>query len=241
MNYKNHEPSFCSFVLNSKKERESSRKMDLNKYPLDLILVPLSVFFTVSYHLYRLKCTKGVKKNGSAKWIESIFQENEKKGTLGVQSLRNSLMATILSATVSMLLNSALAALTNNAYKSNFLNHHKFFGSQGAPTILLKYATISLLLLLSFFCSSMAVGLLIEANFLINAAGESFNGIAEDLMKKGWELASVGNRVLVSTGPVLMWLLGPVPLVLSSVGLIGFFYSVDFGRNGFRDGKAFSK
>jgi Protein of unknown function, DUF599 len=160
-------------------------------------------------------------------------QENKKKDMLGVQSLRNTLMGSILSATVSILINTALAALTNNAYRSRYLSEHQIFGSQGDQIILVKFAISSFLLLTSFFLNSIAIGSIIEANFLINS-GETFNYVAEILLKRGWFLSSVGNRVLFSTGPFLIWLFGPVPLALSSAVLIGFFYSIDFDHSGAR-------
>lgn len=153
---------------------------------------------------------------------------------LGVQSLRNPLMGSILSATVSILINTALAALTNNAYRSRYLSEHRIFGSQGDRIILVKFAMVSFLLLTSFFFNSIAIGSIIEANFLINVSGETFNYVAERLLKRGWFLGSVGNRVLFSAGPFLIWLFGPVPLALSSAVLIGFFYSVDFDCSGAR-------
>ncbi|KAJ3688357.1 hypothetical protein LUZ61_017521 [Rhynchospora tenuis] len=210
--------------------------MVLNMYSLDLILVPSTVCLTAWYHVYRWKHLKKgcIPRTTGRKeaWIQSIFKENKKKDMLGVQSLRNSLMSSILSATVSILLNTALAALTNNAYRSNFLSKHRIFGSQGDKIILVKFAVASFLLLTSFFFNTIAIGSIIEANFLINVSGETFNCAAKRLLKRGWFLASVGNRVLFSTGPFLVWLFGPVPLILSSAMLIGFFYSVDFNRVG---------
>ncbi|KAF3330405.1 hypothetical protein FCM35_KLT03759 [Carex littledalei] len=206
--------------------------MELSRYSLDLILVPTTVCLTALYHVFRWKCINkryiATTRDEKETWIKSILKENKKKDMLGVQSLRNPLMGSILSATVSILINTALAALTNNAYRSNYLSEHRIFGSQGDQIILVKFAVASFLLLASFFFNSIAIGSIIEANFLINVSGETFNCVTERLLKRGWFCASVGNRVLLSTGPFLIWLLGPVPLALSSTVLIGFFYSVDF-------------
>lgn len=170
-------------------------------------------------------------RHDNGKFCFVTTQENKKKDMLGVQSLRNPLMGSILSATVSILITTGLAALTNNAYRSNYLSEHRIFGSQGDQIILVKFAMASFLLLTSFFFSSIAIGSIIEANFMINVSGETFNCATERLLKRGWFCASVGNRVLYSTGPVLIWLFGPVPLALSSTLLIGFFYSVDFDQS----------
>nr|CAD1833093.1 unnamed protein product [Ananas comosus var. bracteatus] len=218
--------------------------MDLSKYPLDIILVPLSLCLTACYHGYIWQSSKaqntttsiGITMKRRARWVQSILQENKKKDILGVQSLRNLLMSTILSATVAMLVNTALAALANNTYNAFRLHGGGILGLQGGPMVVLKYASISLLLLISFLCSSMGVGFIVEGNFLLNAPADAvmFDGHVEKMIKRGWVLATVGNRVLFSTFPFLLWLYGPVALAVSSVGLILVFYCFDFGSTGLK-------
>ncbi|XP_072975132.1 uncharacterized protein [Typha angustifolia] len=208
-------------------------------YPLDITLVPLSLFLTAGYHAYLWQRSKakhpattiGITIKRRTKWIRTILQE--KKGMLGVQSLRNTLMSAILSATVAILINTAMAALANNAYNSSHLLRREVFGAQGGSTILVKYGSASLLLLLSFLCSSMAVGTIIDANFLINATGELLHEQTEKMLKRGWVLATVGNRLLFSTLPFLLWLFGPVPLAVSSLVMVLAMYNLDFKCHGF--------
>nr|XP_010921163.1 uncharacterized protein LOC105044834 [Elaeis guineensis] len=209
--------------------------MDSSRCPLDLILVPLSICLTVGYHAYLWHASNaknpvtnvGVSMKIRKIWAQTIVDDNKRKGMLGVQSFRNPLMATILSASIAILINTSMAALSNNAYKSSHLLRHAISGSQTGPTIALKFASASLLLLFSFLCSSMAVWCLIEANFLINSS-ELFKGQAHRMLKRGWVLGLVGNRALYVTLSILLWLFGPVPLALSSVALVWVFYNLDF-------------
>jgi hypothetical protein len=139
-------------------------------------------------------------------------------------------MATILTASIAILVNVALAALSNNAYGAAHLLNNPIFGSQSGRILALKFGSASLLLLLSFLCSSMSVGFLIDANFLINASGDfsSSPGHTHAVFERGFTLALIGNRVLCITFPLLLWMLGPVLVALSSVGLVWALYELDF-------------
>ncbi|KAK1562579.1 hypothetical protein Q3G72_014381 [Acer saccharum] len=170
-------------------------------------------------------------------WFLGMKQGDDKKGMLGVQSLRNALMATILTASIAILVNQGLAALINNAYNaSNNLFNSAIFGSKSDRIFALKYGTASLFLLVSFFCSSMGLGYLIDANFLINASGEFTSSPAaytQIIFERGFMLALVGNRVLCMAFPLLLWMFGPLPVILSSVALVWGFYELDFVGNSF--------
>ena len=140
-------------------------------------------------------------------------------------------MSAILSASVAIMLNSCLAAVANNTYNSSHILRNPVFGSQTGNLIVLKYASASLLLLVSFLCSSIAVGCTIEASFLISCgSGELQHMVqAARLFTRGSVLAIVGNRMLYVAVSLLLWMFGPVPLALSSVAMVWVFYNLDFG------------
>ncbi|OIT33202.1 PREDICTED: uncharacterized protein LOC109206290 [Nicotiana attenuata] len=205
---------------------------------LDTILVPLSLFITIGYHFYlwhHLKhkpsrTTIGMNMLKKRSWLRELNQGNEKKGTLAVQSLRNTLMETILTATITMIITLALAALTNNTYNVRNLFTSAFFGSQTGKIIVLKYGSATIFLLASFLSSSLALSYLIDANFLVNALGEfSINPMyTETLFERGFTLAFVGDRVLCMAFPLLLWMFGPVPVVVSSLALVWGLHERDF-------------
>ena len=147
-----------------------------------------------------------------------------------MQTLRNTLMMTILTASITILVNMALAALTNNSYNAS---HHLFssgvFGSKSDKIFVLKYGSASLLLVISFLCSSMAVGYLIDANFLMNGHDEFLTlGYTQTILERGFALAFVGNRGLCLTVPLLLWMLGPLALLFSSLALLWVLHQLDF-------------
>ncbi|KAL2250307.1 uncharacterized protein LOC105174672 [Sesamum indicum] len=209
---------------------------------LDSILVPLSLFFTIGYHAYlwhnfRHKpflTSLGINTFKRRTWLRQLIHHaaDDKKGMLAVQSLRNTLMYTILIASITVLITLALAALTNNAFNANhLLTTTGLFGSQSPRIMVLKYGSASIFLVTSFFCSSMAVGYLVDANFLINAIGE-FSPAAgvytEAVVERGFTLAVVGNRVLCVAFPLMLWMFGPMAVALSSMALVFGLYQLDF-------------
>ncbi|KAF3970205.1 hypothetical protein ACB098_09G092800 [Castanea mollissima] len=207
---------------------------------LDTILVPFSLFLTAGYHVHLwlnfknkpFSTTIGINEIRRRAWFLDIQQGDDKKGMLAVQSLRNTLMATSFTASITVLVNVALAALINNSYKASETSHlfdHPIFGLQSGGMFAVKFGSASLLLLLSFLCSSMSIGYLIDANFLINASAEfSSSEHTQIVLERGFMLAFIGSRLLCITIPLLLWLLGPALVALSSMALVWLMYEFDF-------------
>ncbi|XP_020580041.1 uncharacterized protein LOC110024420 [Phalaenopsis equestris] len=212
--------------------------MEMNKNSLDLLLVPFSIFINASYHFYLWHSSKSKKPKTSVGanlvskrvWFQSIMQADSNKAVIGVQTFRNSLMSTILFASISITINAALASFANNLYTSSHLfAGHPTFGSQMEAILVLKYSSVSMFMLLSFLFNSMAAGFIIEANFLICLnEGEAFMAHAEEMMMKGVVLGVVGNRVLYVGLSLLVWMVGPLAFGLCTVGMLWGFYTLDF-------------
>lgn len=151
---------------------------------------------------------------------------------LVVQSLRNTLMGTILTVSISILVVVSLAMLINNAYTASHLFSNPLFGSQSTKIFALKYGSIAVFLSLSFVFGSMAIAFLIDANFLMNANSEEFalysNEQRQTIFEKGFVLALVSNRMLCISFPLLLWMLGPVPVWFASLALVWGLYQLDF-------------
>lgn len=159
------------------------------------------------------------------------MQDIDKESLLTVQSLRNSMMTIILASTLAVILNSSLAAQTNNAYKARRLVHDSPDASSAESTQILKFASASLFLLLSFLCSSMSVSSLTEASF-IHATEDLLHQHALGLLERGFMLAIAGERVLYVTVPLMLWMFSPVALAVSSLTMVWVFYQLDFTGTG---------
>ncbi|KAK9067772.1 hypothetical protein SSX86_011883 [Deinandra increscens subsp. villosa] len=225
-------------------------KMTLVHY-MDTILVPFSFFITFGYHAYLWyqfktkpsSTTIGIESIKRKHWLKDMKQGDDSKGTLAVQSLRNTLMSSILVAMVTSIITVALAALINNTYSAKDLLSNSFFGLHTTKILFLKYGSTFLFLLTSFMCSSMAIATLIDANYLIYALGaqpeteetsspspsaSSSRKYTRDILERGFILAVFGNRMLCITFPLLFWLFSPVVFVIASVALVWGLYMLDF-------------
>ena len=83
----------------------------------------------------------------------------------------------------------------------------------------------------SFFFRIMGLGFLVDSNFLINIAFDEYSPSpthSQIVFKRGFLLAFIGTRVLSITFPLLLWLLGPVVIGLSSIALVWGLYELDF-------------
>uniref|UniRef100_A0A803PHA8 Reverse transcriptase Ty1/copia-type domain-containing protein n=1 Tax=Cannabis sativa TaxID=3483 RepID=A0A803PHA8_CANSA len=142
-------------------------------------------------------------------------------------------METILTASIAILVILCLAALLNNAFNvTNLLGIHPIFGSQSSKIYSLKYGSSSLFLSASFLFGSMAIGSLIDANFMVNNVSSEFSNsslnVTNTVFEKGFVLALVSNRMLCISFPFMLWMLGPLPVLLSSMALVWCLYQLDF-------------
>ncbi|WCJ42565.1 hypothetical protein M5689_023365 [Euphorbia peplus] len=207
---------------------------------LDTILVPFSFLLMLGYHAYLWHCFKnkpsqtsiGIDALRRKSWLTSLKEGNDKNNIMVVQSLRNAQMGTIFTASTSILINLALAALTNNVYKANhLLSSSAYFGIQTGKIDALKFGSGCVFLLVSFLCSSMGLGFMIDANFLLNVPSIELGlcpSYAENVFERGFLLSLIGNRVLCITFPLMVWLFGPLPVALCSMALVRALYELDF-------------
>lgn len=153
---------------------------------------------------------------------------------LVVQSMRNTLMSTIFIATITILINFAFATITSSSYTASRNHYHLFngtlMGSKSETIYALKYASASFFVLISFVCSSMAIGFLIDANFLMNTHGSNLyeDSHIEMVLERGFTMGVIANRVLCFSVPLLLWMFSPIALALSSLALIYVFHQHDF-------------
>ncbi|XP_024986120.1 uncharacterized protein LOC112521471 isoform X2 [Cynara cardunculus var. scolymus] len=176
--------------------------MEWKKCYLDVILVPLSFFITIGYHLWLwhkvrnqpLTTIIGTNNRGRRLWVSAIMenlnvlswnreyngvqfrariQDNDKKNILAVQTLRNTIMGATLMATTSILLCSGLAAVISSTYSIKKPINDTVYGAHGEFMVALKYVTLLLVFLASFMCHSLSIRFINQVNFLINCPSES--------------------------------------------------------------------
>lgn len=160
--------------------------------------------------------------------------QDEKKNILAVQSIRNSIMGTTLMATTTILLTAALAAVLSSTYSIKKPMSDTVYGGHGERMLIIKYVTILFFFLFTFLCYTLSVRFISQVNFLINVPcdGDDTTGLTPthvcDLMSKASTLNVVGNRLFYTSLPLLMWIIGPLLVFLSSVLVVPILYNLDF-------------
>uniref|UniRef100_A0A7N1A6M2 DUF599 domain-containing protein n=1 Tax=Kalanchoe fedtschenkoi TaxID=63787 RepID=A0A7N1A6M2_KALFE len=162
------------------------------------------------------------------------MKDNEKKNILAVQTLRNMIMGSTLMATTSILLCCGLAAVISSTYSVKKPLNDSVLGGHGELMIAVKYVTLLVFFLLSFVSHTLGIRFINQVNFLINAppdpTGCCFAVTAEyvgELLERGFMLNTVGNRIFYVALPLLLWIFGPVLVLLGSVCLVPVLYNLD--------------
>lgn len=166
-----------------------------------------------------------------------LWQDNEKKNILAVQTIRNTIMGSTLMATTSILLCSGLAAVISSTYSVKKPLNDTIYGAHGEFMVALKYVTLLVLFLFSFMCHSLSIRFISQVNFLINCPQDSTivtSTYVSELLEKSFTLNAIGNRLFYSALPIVLWIFGPLVVILCTSTMVLVLYNLDFL---FRDAK----
>jgi len=215
--------------------------MEWKKSYLDLVLVPLAILCGLIYHCvlwyrvknYPLQTTIGVNSIGRRLWIESMIRDNDKKNIIAVQTIRNSIMGSTLMATTCVLLCSGLAAMISSTYSVKKPLNDSVYGAHGELMVAMKYVTLLVFFLFSFFCHSLSVRFLNQVNYLVNTVQYCGSSLitadyVSELFEKGSIFNAVGNRIFYLGFPLILWIFGPVLVFVSSIAILPILYNLDF-------------
>lgn len=161
-----------------------------------------------------------------------LWQDNEKKNILAVQTLRNTIMGSTLMATTSILLCCGLAAVISSTYSVKKPLNDAVYGAHGEFMVALKYVTLLTLFLFSFMCHSLSIRFINQVNILINSPQDPTSPVTpeyvSELLEKGYILNTVGNRLFYAALPLMLWIFGPVLVFLCSITMVPVLYNLDF-------------
>ncbi|GLJ10588.1 hypothetical protein SUGI_0131190 [Cryptomeria japonica] len=214
--------------------------MEWKKGYLDLILVPLALMCGLVYHFllwYRVKnhplqTTIGVNSIGRRIWMQSMIKNNERNNIIAVQTLRNSIMGSTLMATTCILLCSGLAAMISSTYSVKKPLNDKTYGAHGELMVSLKYVTILVVFIFSFFCHSLSIRFLNQVTYLVNTIQWQSPVVTADyvseLFERGFIFNNIGNRLFYLGFPLLLWTFGPILVFVSSVAILPVLYHLDY-------------
>ncbi|XP_044946855.1 uncharacterized protein LOC123395892 isoform X2 [Hordeum vulgare subsp. vulgare] len=201
---------------------------------LDLILIPLGLLLPALYHAWLWRAVRrrplstafGVYSAARRLWAAGMMRDNDdKKGVLVVQSLRNVIMGSTLMATTSVLFCTGIAAVLSSTYSVKKPLSDAVFGAHGEYMMALNF-------LINTSCIPRAaadkdgdgarmvgLGLQLPAGAVGDYVGE--------ILERGFTLNFVGNRLFYAGVPLLLWIFGPLLAFLSAMVMIPILYNLD--------------
>ncbi|RYR58163.1 hypothetical protein Ahy_A05g023832 [Arachis hypogaea] len=108
------------------------------------------------------------------------------------------------------------------------------YGAHGEFMVALKYVTLLTIFLFSFFCHSLSIMFLNELAILICTPQEALSKsmvtpeYLNEILEKGSILNTVGNRIFYLALPLLLWIFGPILVLLCFMAMLPVFYNLDF-------------
>jgi len=199
-----------------------------------------SVVLILAYHgylRYRLRrnqsyTIQAVNKQARNSWVEGIMASRD-RAIVGVQTLRNSTMAaTFLASTAILLTIGVLNLMDKDGVLDRLFSTAHIDGQQLADNLwVMKLLPLLVVFFWAFFCFSQAIRMYNHVGYLINASGggnfcPTPTFVARILNRSG-HFYSLGMRAYYLSVPLVFWLLGPLYLVMASMGLVVVLYHVD--------------
>ncbi|XP_059295088.1 uncharacterized protein LOC132048195 [Lycium ferocissimum] len=208
--------------------------MAFQKEYLDLLLVPSGLSILFIYHLYLLyryltiphTTIMGFENNDKRAWVERIMQATDSKSidtALNVLGSNNT-GATFL-ASVSLTLSSLIGAwMSNNSIFSSQL----IYGDTRPETMSIKFISLLIFFLVAFAFFLQSSRCFIHANYLITTPDTDIPiSYVELAVIRGGEFWSLGLRALYFATTLLLWFFGPIPMFVTSIGMVFLLHYLD--------------
>ncbi|XP_027357313.1 uncharacterized protein LOC113866703 [Abrus precatorius] len=207
---------------------------------LDVMLIPLGLLINFGYHLWLWHKVRtqafltifGIDIDGRCLWVPTIIKDIDKKNIVAVQSVRNMMMGSIFMASTSIVLCCGLGAVISSTYSVKKPLIDSVYGAQGEFAVALKYATLFVVFIFSFLFHSLSVCFLCQLSILICTPQDVMSLVTQEylieILRKATILSIVGNRVLHTGLPLLLWIFGPVMAFSCEVAMVLVLHKLDF-------------
>jgi len=168
-----------------------------------------------------------------AEWVAEVLRSGN--GILGVQTLRNAIMASLFFASNTMFLVMGVLSLTGQQHLGEAWALLDPSSNRSAPLVQAKLLLLLLTLLFAFFCFISALRLFSHASVSLGskAATPAFVTAQVDT---AWHYQGLGVRCYYFAAPVLFWLFGALAFVLAGLGAIAVMNVFDRVPRGSRSG-----
>jgi len=203
------------------------------------MLVPLGLAVMLGYHLWLLLRIRrrpettviGINAINRRIWVRHIMEEpSGKHAVLAVQTMRNSIMASTVLASVAITLSSLAAALMASVAGAG----------DGEAALTAKFLAVLVCFLAAFLLNVQSIRYYTHAGLLVNvplAARRPATavGYVTGTLDRGFCFWSLGVRAYYFSCPVFLWLFGPIPMCASCVTMVASLYFLDVYREWDKD------
>lgn len=174
---------------------------------------------------------QGMNAQARAAWVERVMTED--RDVMAVQTLRNSTMAATLMASTAVLLIFGILNLLANVDKIGPIFHQlNPWGSQEPGLWIFKLMVLLVDLFIAFFSFALAVRGYHHAGFLVNVPlkrdGHGVTALkVVRVLNRASGYYSIGMRSYYLSVPLVLWLFGPLWLLLSTLALLAILRHLD--------------
>ncbi|XP_062196303.1 uncharacterized protein LOC133899330 [Phragmites australis] len=215
---------------------------------LDLVLVPLGLAVMVVYHLWLLFRIRrhpettviGINAINRRIWVRHIMEESSgKHAVLAVQTMRNSIMASTVLASVAITLSSLVAALMASGAAHGLFGGSEsqlVVGAHGEVAMSIKFFAILVCFLVAFLLNVQSIRYYSHAGLLVNVPLRAHRrpacavGYVTTTLNRGVYFWSLGVRAYYFSCPVFLWLFGPIPMCASCLAMVAALYFLDVNK-----------
>ncbi|CAO2186988.1 unnamed protein product [Urochloa humidicola] len=221
---------------------------------LDYVLVPLGLAVMLGYHLWLLRRIRrrpettviGINAINRRIWVRHIMEEpSGKHAVLAVQTMRNTIMASTVLASVAITLSSLVAALMASGAAHGLFSSSSSSsstttpiptlagGAAGEAALELKFFAILVCFLVAFLLNVQSIryyshtGLLVNVPLAAHRRPATAVGYVTGTLNRGFYFWSLGVRAYYFSCPVFLWLFGPIPMCVSCVAMVAALYFLD--------------
>ena len=229
--------------MNLERNQSLDKSDVLSIFP-DILMAGMAYTLFFTYHLilylytiYRpMQTTIGHNHSARRLWCTAITGKPE-ASIIAVQTLRNGMMASQLLASTSFTITSALAAIM---LTTDWSNRRGFgLGTTGVSylaneTVMppIKLFVLLLWFVIAFFYYLLSIRAYYHASFLVTipaSYSEFIDGeYVARILVRGTNFQSLGTRAYYAAFLALLWMFGPVPMVIASVLLTLVLYTLDY-------------
>uniref|UniRef100_A0A3Q7F434 Uncharacterized protein n=1 Tax=Solanum lycopersicum TaxID=4081 RepID=A0A3Q7F434_SOLLC len=133
-------------------------------------------------------------------------------------------------ATVCLTLSSLIGAWMANT--STIFSSELIYGDTKASTLSIKYISLLVCFLVAFSCFVQSSRCLIHANYLISIPNSEVpSSYVELAVIRGGDFWSIGLRALYFAITLLLWFFGPIPMFVTSIGMVFLLHYLDTNKS----------